>query len=55
MFQQRHYNKIAEVLAFSKASNLTINQMMNMFERDNPNFNRLRFEGVIAGLQCGGV
>lgn len=54
MFQRRHYQAIAEVLAYSNASDTVIESMCNMFERDNPNFNRNTFSGVIAGLKVGG-
>ena len=43
MFQRRHYTKIAEVLAETKPDSTTLEYLMQMFEKDNPNFNRGRF------------
>ena len=50
-FQRRHYEAIAEVLAYSFASERVIITMSKMFEHDNANFSRSRFEGRIAGLK----
>ena len=50
-FQRRHYEAIAEVLAFSDASDQTITMFVNMFGRDNYNFDSHRFRGRIAGLK----
>tara|TARA_R100001015_G_C4467901_1_gene52570 strand:- start:102 stop:272 length:171 start_codon:yes stop_codon:yes gene_type:complete len=43
MFQRRHYTKIAEVLAETKPDSTTLEYLIQMFEKDNPNFNRGRF------------
>jgi hypothetical protein len=49
-FQRRHYVAIAEVLAYSKASDKVINEISDMFSRDNPNFSHARFTGHIIGF-----
>ena len=50
-FQRRHYVSIAEVLAYTNANNVVINQFINMLQADNANFDRNRFIGRIAGLK----
>ena len=48
MFQKRHYENIAIVLATSTRCPKVIESFCRMFEHDNPNFNRQRFLGAIA-------
>tara|TARA_R100001460_G_scaffold102357_2_gene146916 strand:+ start:122 stop:322 length:201 start_codon:yes stop_codon:yes gene_type:complete len=44
MFQRRHYKKMAEMLARWRDINADIvNHMINMFSRDNGNFDAVRF------------
>ena len=50
-FQKRHYEAIAEVLAYTNAHNVVVNQFISMLQADNPKFNRNRFIGRIAGLK----
>jgi hypothetical protein len=55
MFTRQHYLKLAEVLAYSNASPLVIEQMLCMLQRDNENFCKTTFIGRISGLQNGGI
>jgi hypothetical protein len=50
-FQRRHYEAIAETLAFSDASDRTITFFVNMFGTDNYNFDPQRFRGRIEDLR----
>ena len=50
-FQRRHYEAIAEVLAYSKAPPRVINMFINTLSRDNHRFDSQRFKGRIAGLK----
>ena len=50
-FQRRHYEAIAEVLAYSKAPPRVINMFINTLSRDNQRFDSQRFKGRIAGLK----
>ena len=43
MFQRRHYMKIAKVLAITEPDSTTLEYLMQMFEKDNSNFNRGHF------------
>ena len=50
-FQRRHYEAIAEALAFSDAPERVVDALINVFNQDNSNFDRKRFKGRIAGLK----
>ena len=50
-FQRRHYEAIAEVLAYSRAPPRVINMFINTLSRDNHRFDSQRFKGRIAGLK----
>ena len=50
MFQRRHYEAIAEVLALSDATDKTITFFVNLFGHDNPNFDSSRFRSRITAL-----
>jgi len=54
-FQRRHYQKIAEVMAYSNANDEVINQMVRMLARDNSRFNETLFRNAIYtyGVQHG--
>ena len=43
MFQRRHYEAIATTLGLCNADEKVIKRLCDLFERDNPNFNRERF------------
>ena len=44
MFSQRHYEAIAKVIKVGKQDNLgVLLGLIEMFERDNPKFDRVRF------------
>jgi hypothetical protein len=44
MFQRRHYEKIAETLgAMDGLDCATCEALSRMFNKDNPNFDRIRF------------
>lgn len=54
-FQRRHYELLAEVMAYSNANDEVINQMVKMLERDNYRFDETRFRNAIYtyGVQYG--
>jgi hypothetical protein len=55
-FQRRHYELIAEVLAYSNADRMIILQMCSMLRKDNHRFDDERFMKAIDNYRMfGGV
>ena len=50
-FQRRHYEAIAECLAYSDARDYVIYEFIQMFEEDNDNFDRGRFRERLDNLR----
>ena len=52
-FQKRHYEAIAEALGYSDASKRTIEQVTQMFKRDNANFKEYMFRERVEQYKVG--
>lgn len=54
-FQRRHYQAIAEVLAYSNADKMIVLQMCAMLRRDNYRFDDERFMKAIENYRMAGA